>query len=157
MRQGFTVSRHLSSLFLGLAIALPASAAKGYHLWYDENGQAVYSQFAPEGDTPGEIVKPPPPPAEPPEVAQQRLQQQMQKSADFFEDKQLAAEKSAAARSTAQQDRQRCEAARRNLNELTGPPNRLYRQSDGTYKRWDEAEREAQRTEMEKIIAESCR
>ena len=157
MSQGSSVSRHILPLLLGLAIALPATAEKGYHLWYDENGQAVYSQFAPADGTPGEIVKPPPPPAESPEVAQKRLQQQMQKSADFFEDKELASEKNALASSEAAEAKQRCEAARRNLQELAGPPNRLYRQSDGSYKRWDEEQREQQRKEMEKIIGENCK
>jgi len=142
---------------LGLAIALPSHAAKEYHLWYDENGQAVYSQFAPEDGTPTERVKQPPPPAEPPEMAQKRLQDQMQKSADFFEDKELASKEAAQTEQVTKQNEERCAAARKNLQELTGPPNRLYRQSDGSYKRWDEEQREKQREEMEKIIAESCR
>lgn len=149
--------KHLIPLLVGLTIVLPAHAAKGYHLWYDENGQAVYSQFAPDDGTPVQTVKPPPPPAESPEVAQQRLQEQIQKSADFFEDKSLSQEKAAKASNEAAQQKQRCAEARRNLQELTGPPNRLYRQSDGTYKRWDEAQREERRIEMEKIISESCK
>ena len=157
MSQGFSLSRLLFPLLLGLAIALPAYAAKDYHLWYDENGQAVYSQFAPEDGTPTERVKGPLPPAESPEAAQKRLQEQKQRSADFFEDKDLAKEKNAEVASAAAQNEQRCEAARRNLQELTGPPNRLYRKSDGTYERWDETQREQQRKEMEKIIAESCK
>lgn len=157
MSQGSTVSRYFFPLLLGLAIALPAYAAKDYHLWYDESGQAVYSQFAPEDGTPTERVKQPPPPAESPEMAQKRLQDQMQKSADFFEDKELASKEAAQTEQVTKQNEERCAAARKNLQELTGPPNRLYRQSDGSYKRWDEEQREKQREEMEKIIAESCR
>ena len=156
MSQGFSLSRYLFPLLLGLVFSLPAYSAKNYHLWYDENGQAVYSQFAPEDGTPTQRVKGPPPPAESPEVAQRRLQEQQQRSADFFEDKNLAREKNAEAASAAAQDKQRCEAARKNLQELTGPPSRLYRKSDGTYERWDETQREQQRKEMEKIIAETC-
>jgi len=148
--------KYLIPLLVGLTIALPAHAAKGYHLWYDENGQAVYSQFAPDDGTPVQTVKPPPPPAESPEVAQQRLQEQIQKSADFFEDKDLARKEAKKSEQATEQKKQRCEEARRNLQELTGPPNRLYRQSDGSYKRWDETQREERRIEMEKIIAESC-
>lgn len=148
--------KYLIPLLVGLTIALPAHAAKGYHLWYDENGQAVYSQFAPDDGTPVQTVKPPPPPAESPEVAQQRLQEQIQKSADFFEDKDLARKEATKSEQATEQKKQRCEEARRNLQELTGPPNRLYRQSDGSYKRWDETQREERRIEMEKIIAESC-
>jgi len=144
-------------LFLGLTISFPLGAAKDVHVWYDENGQPVYSQFAPEDGNTVRMVKPPPPPAESAEVAQQRLQEQIQKSADFFEDKDLAKENEQKAEGQAAQEKERCKTARRNLQELTGPPNRLYRQSDGSYKRWDEEQREKQREEMEKIIAESCR
>lgn len=156
MSQGFSLSRYLFPLLLGLVFSLPAYPAKNYHLWYDENGQAVYSQFAPEDGTPTQRVKGPPPPAESPEVAQRRLQQQQQRSADFFEDKNLAREKNAEAAGVTAQDKQRCVAARKNLQELTGPPNRLYRKSDGSYERWDETQREQRRKEMEKIIAETC-
>ena len=51
--------KYLIPLLVGLTIVLPAHAAKGYHLWYDENGQAVYSQFAPDDGTPVQTVKPP--------------------------------------------------------------------------------------------------
>ena len=147
----------LLSLVVALALAFPAIAEKGVHVWYDENGQAVYSQFAPPEGTTARTVKPPPPPAESPEVAQQRLQEQIQKSADFFEDKELAEQEEAKVERAAAQDRQRCEDARRNLERLTGPPSRLYRQADGSYQRLDEAERQRRREEMEKVVAESCK
>jgi len=156
MRAGQAMTRLIFPLLIGLAAAASAHAAKGYHLWYDENGQAVYSQFAPEDGSTSKPVKPPPPPAESPEVAQQRLQEQIQKSADFREDKELAREKAAKEDAEADQERQRCTSARNNLKELAGPPNRLYRQSDGSYQRLDEAERQRRREEMEKIVAESC-
>ena len=151
------MTRLLTLLLVGLVTAMPLYAAKGVHLWYDENGQAVYSQFPPETGAPSKIVKPPPPPAESPEVAQQRLQEQIQKSADFFEDKELAREEAAQAQAQSAQDKERCEGARANLQNLTGPPNRLYRRSDGSYHRMDETEREKRRGEMHKIIAESCK
>ena len=157
MRPGHATTTLTFLLFLGLAAASSVHAAKGYHLWYDENGQAVYSQFAPEDGTPSKQVKPPPPPAESPEVAQKRLQEQMQKSADFIEDRELTREKAAKTETQAELDRQRCKTARDNLKELSGPPNRLYRQSDGSYERLDEAERQRRRDEMEKIVAESCK
>ncbi len=147
----------LLSLVIGLALALPAIAEKGVHVWYDENGQPVYSQFAPPEGTPARRVKPPPPPAESPEVAQQRLQEQIQKSADFFEDKELAQEEAAKVERERTQSRQSCEDAQRNLERLTGPPSRLYRQADGSYQRLDETERQRRREEMAKVVAESCK
>jgi len=128
-------------LMLGLAVALPAAAAQGYHLWYDESGQAVYSQFPPEDGRPSETVKPPPPPAEP-EVAKQHLQDRMQRLEDSREDKALSEEKAAEAEAEAAKAQQRCDSARRNLEILDGPPRQLYQRPDGR---------------MQKVIAEDCR
>ena len=149
--------KYLIPLLVGLAIALPTHAAKGYHLWYDENGQAVYSQLPPEDGGPSQIVKPPPPPAESPEVANRRLQQQIQRSADYLEDKELAQEKNAKQESEAAQAKYRCEEARKNLEALNGPPRKLMMGSDGVAKRLTEEERQERREEMEKIIEESCK
>ncbi|MEZ5587526.1 MAG: DUF4124 domain-containing protein [Sedimenticolaceae bacterium] len=150
--------RTRSLLFLlGLTATFPASAEKGYHLYYDENGQAVYSQFAPADGKPSETVKPPPPPAESPEVARQRLQQQLQKFEDNREDQSLAAEKRQQSESEAQQAKRRCDAARKNLEVLNGRARQLYQTSDGSVQRMSEDERQKQRAEMEKIIAADCK
>ncbi len=156
-RQGHT-ARIAALLFIsGLAAPLSATAAKGYHLWYDDNGQAVYSQLPPEDGRSSEIVKGPPPPAESPEQAQQRLHDQIQRLEDSREDKALAEEKTAATEADASQARQRCETARRNLEALDGRPRQLYRKPDGSVVRMDEDERQQQRAEMEKIIAADCK
>ncbi len=147
--------RHLLPL-LALFCSLPVLAAKGYHLWYDKDGKAVYSQFAPAGGGESEIVKPPPPPAESPEEARGRLQQRLQKFEDNREDEELAAEKTAAADTEASQKRQRCEAARKNLSLLNGRPRQLFQTSDGIRRLTDE-ERQARRAEMQKIIDTDCK
>ena len=148
---------YLPLLILGLSAALPAAAAKGYHLYYDENGQAVYSQFAPGEGRESEVVKPPPPPAESPEVAQKRLQEQLQRFEDNREDQELAQQKADEARTKADRTSQRCDQARKNLEVLSGPPRRLYQSPDGSVQRMDEEHRAKQRAEMEKIIAEDCK
>jgi hypothetical protein len=148
---------HRTLILLTMLIALPVQAAEGYHLWYDENGQAVYSQFAPGGGVESETVKPPPPPAESPEVARQRLQQQLQRSADLQEDKALAADKAQQAQSEAAAARERCETARKNLTVLDGRARELFRLPDGSVKRFSEEERQAQRDEMQKVIDENCK
>lgn len=149
--------RYLLLSLFGLILAVPASATKGYHLWYDENGQAVYSQLPPEDGGRSQIVKPPPPPAESPEVANQRLQEQIQKSADFFEDKELAKEKASKEKSEADEAKYRCEEARKNLAALDGPPRKLLMGSDGVATRMTEEARQKHREDMEKIVAESCK
>ena len=140
-----------------ITFAAATQAAQGYHLWYDENGQAVYSQFAPGEGRESATVKPPPPPAESPEVARQRLQERLQRFDDQREDEALAQEKSQQASSEAQQARQRCEAARKNLEVLNGRPRQLYQTPDGKVVRMSEEERQAKRAEMEKIVAADCK
>ncbi len=148
--------RRLLFLF-GLALTLPALAVQGVHRWVDENGQVVYSQFAPGEGQASQLVKPPPPPAESPEVAKQRLQQQVQVSEDRKEDQALAGEKTAVRQSEASQARQRCEAARRNLQVLNGRPRQLYQLPDGSVTRMSEEDRQKKRAEMQAIIDKDCR
>ncbi len=148
---------HRTLILLTMLIALPLQAAEGYHLWYDENGQAVYSQFAPPGGRESRTIKPPPPPAESPEVAQQRLEERLQRSEDLREDKALAAEEAKEAQSKEAAARQRCEAARQNLAVLNGRSRQLFQLPDGTVTRMSEEERQAKREEMQKVIDESCK
>lgn len=141
-----------------LLILVPAvAAAEGYHLWYDEDGRAVYSQFAPGGGRESRIVSPPPPPAESAEVARQRLQERLQQSEDTKEDKALAAGKAREEQQQAAQLRKRCETARRNLAVLNGRPRQLIQLPDGSVRRLTEEERQAQRDEMQQIVDRECR
>lgn len=148
--------RHLMLPIL-LMLAPPLLAAEGFHKWYDEDGQAVYSQFPPPGGAESEIVKPPPPPAESPEVAQQRLREQQQRSADYREDQELAAEQSGEQQAVLDRDRERCAQARENLRLLNGRARQLFQMPDGTIKRLSEEEREVRRAQSRQIIDESCR
>jgi hypothetical protein len=149
--------KHLARTLLALALALPAYAEKGYHLWYDENGEAVYSQFAPGEGRQSQTVKAPPPPAEAPEVAQERLRQQMQRFEDNREDQALAAQEAKQAEQDTARASERCAAARQQIELLNGPARRLFRNSDGTVSRLSEEQREEKRAEMRQIVYTDCR
>lgn len=146
--------RRLLLLFM-IAATVQVFAAERYHLWYDENGQAVYSQFAPGGGRESKRVGPPPPPAESPEQARARLQQRLQQFEDNREDRELAAEQTAKIQDEAKLKRQRCELARQNMALLNGPARRLFQTEDGI-RRLTEEERQAKRTEMQQIIDSDC-
>jgi hypothetical protein len=148
--------KHVLRLLIVFAFVLPAYAQQGYHLWYDENGQAVYSQFAPGSGRQSEAIKPPPPPAEAPEVAQERLRQQLQQFEDNREDAALAAQEAREAEQALAQAAERCTTARQQLELLNGPSRRLFRNSDGTVSRLSEAQREEKRAEMQQIIDADC-
>lgn len=149
-------SRLISFTFC-LLIVTPLSAAPGMHLWYDENGQAVYSQFPPGEGRQSTRIKPPPPPAESPEAAQQRLQQRLQRLEDNREDKALAREKAEKTKAERAFAEERCQSARQNLLGLEGQARQLFRKSDGSVSRLTAEDREAKRAEMRKIIEESCK
>jgi hypothetical protein len=140
-----------------LVAATAVIASDGVHKWYDKDGQAVYSQFAPPDDQQSEIVMPPPPPAEDPEVAQRRLQEQMQRSADYQDDQELAAEKAEEQQVAAAQAQERCAQAQEALRLLSGPARQLFQLPDGTITRLTEEERQARRVEMQQVIDESCK
>lgn len=146
----------LAALFALLAASSGAYAAKGYHLWYDENGEAVYSQFPPTGGQTSERVKPPPPPAESPEVAKQRLQRQLQQFEDNREDRALAQQEADKQKAQDEAAAERCQQARRNLELLDGRPRQLFQKADGSMARLDEPQREQRRQEMRAIIAADC-
>ncbi len=151
--------RLCSAPLIGLVVMVVAGgayAAKGYHLWYDENGEAVYSQFPPPGGQSSQLVKPPPPPAESPEVAKEKLQRQLQQFEDNREDKALAKEAADKKRAEDLAAADRCQQARQNLELLNGRPRQLFQKADGSYARLDEPQREVRRQEMRAIIAADC-
>ena len=156
-RLQFALSALVFPLFLPAALGLagPAAAQK-FHLWYDENGQAVYSQFAPEGGRESQTVKPPPPPAESAAEARARLQRQLQPSEDRREDESLAEKDAAKAADAAEQAERRCRMARENLEVLTGRPRMTYRTGDGELVRMTPEEQQRKREEMEAIVKRDC-
>lgn len=132
-------------------------AAKGYHLWYDESGQAVYSQFGPGEGRDSVTVEPPPSRSESAEAARQRLRERLQQFEDQREDAALDKRKAKEAETEAASARARCAAARNNLQTLTGHARKLYRTADGRVIRLSEEQRAQKRAEMEKIVAAECR
>ena len=141
-----------------IVLVAAAQAADGVYKWVDDNGEVVYSQFPPsDRQRQPEILKPPPPPAEPPERARDRLNQQLQQYEDNREDRELAAEKAAEDSKKAEIARQRCQAARHNLQGINGRARQLFRAPDGQVRRLTDEERQAQRAELGQIIAKDCK
>lgn len=140
-----------------LLLAAIQAPAEGFYKYTDADGNVVYSQFAPDqGRSDAEVIPPPPPPAEPAR-ARAQLEQRLQQAADNREDRQLAAEEAAEAAETARIARQRCDAARHNLQGLAGAARQLFKLPDGSYRRLTDDERETRRRELEQVVEESCR
>lgn len=157
-RLQFRLSTLVPPLFLSMTLGLPGpTAAQKFHLWYDEDGQAVYSQFAPGDNRESQTLKPPPPPAETAAEARARLQRQLQPYEDRREDESLAEKDAAKAASQAEQAERRCKMARENLEVLTGRPRMTYRTGEGELVRMTPEEQQRKREEMEAIVERDCR
>lgn len=139
-------------ILAGLATGSQAAMYK----WVDENGQTVYSQTPPASGQ-STLVKPPPPPAETPEEAQKRLNQQIQKLDDKEEDRELASQKKDEEQNQAEVFNANCAGAQNNLRNLEGNPRKMVGQSDGTYVRLNEEERQQKMQEARDQIEKFCK
>lgn len=134
--------------------ALGAQAAM--YKWTDENGKTVYSQNPPPTGA-VEKIQTAPTPTQSVTEAQKKLQEQLQRIEDRREDRRLAKDKETEASTKAGLMARNCETARKNLESLGGPPNRMTRMADGSYKRLTPEERQKQTEEANKQIRENCR
>lgn len=137
-----------------LLIFSPINEAKTY-FYYDENGQAVYSQTPPPDNRETRTIKPPPPPAEP-ERAHKELYERRQYFLDRKEDHEIAAEKSARDKEISGAKKENCKRAKANLSKYQTGGRRLYRDKDGAYKRHTQEKLDQLIQEQQNIIKENC-
>ncbi|MBU0501400.1 MAG: DUF4124 domain-containing protein [Gammaproteobacteria bacterium] len=138
-------------------LALPVLGVHAaMYKWTDANGKTVYSQHPPPSGT-SERIQTAPTPSQSVTEAQKRLQEQLQRIEDRREDRHIAGDKDRAANTRAGLMARNCETARKNLESLGGPPNRVTRMADGSYKRLTPEERQKQIDEANKQIQENCR
>ncbi len=139
-------------ILAGLATGSQAAMYK----WVDANGVTVYSQ-TPPASGPSTRVKPPPPPAMTPEEARERLDRSRQNLEDAAEDRELASQKDSQKDDQADTFKANCSAARNNLMNWEGNPRKLVGQSDGTYARVTEEERQQKMQEGRHMIEKFCK
>ncbi len=77
-----------------LLLASPNLIAKTY-IWYDDSGQAVFSDVPPADNRETRTAVPPPPPAESPAEARKRLDQRLEKVMDAREDREVTSKQQA--------------------------------------------------------------
>lgn len=144
-------------LIAGMLITVMAAQARTYR-WTDESGGVVYSQTPPPPGVAAEIIGAPPPPAESPEAARQRLEERMQKFEAERKQQRESQQEQAEQQVKSQQAAQNCTAAQHNLSIYAdAPPNRLYKDDAGVYRRLDPAERDAKVKAAREDIAKYCK
>jgi len=130
--------------------------AKTY-IWYDDTGQAVFSDVPPTDNRQTQIATPPPPPAESPAEARKRLDQRLEKFMDTREDRQLTTQKQEKEQASAKRKQTSCDIARRNLTKLQQKPNALAVDSKGQYHRYTIEQRAEKIQQQMKTIELNCR
>lgn len=119
----------ISSLLIGYTLALPAVAQM--YRYVDENGQVTYSQFRPPEGTSSTTVRPPPPPPSTAADSRKALVDSLQKREETKQDQQETKKKQEEKLTEEKRLKQNCEAARKNLANLTAADNRQMVDKDG--------------------------
>lgn len=146
------IIRTLISTILLLAMT---GAQAAMYKWTDEHGNVQFGQFPPPGAE-AEQMKPPPPPASRPDSNRPTLQERVKALEEHKAEEQEQAAAAQQEREKAAQIEQNCKNARESIKNLELGGNRLYRMPDGTFKRFDEAEKQRRINKSKKYIAENC-
>jgi Domain of unknown function (DUF4124) len=135
-----------------LVALLPAVAGAQAYRWVDEKGQVHYSQVPPPGKN-AQPVGPPPPPSAAPN--QDSLNRSLTEANEAAPGKQAAAER---ATQTQQQVEAQCRQAREQLAYMDAKTARRLGTTDdkGNVARVTEPEFQTRRTELQRVISESC-
>ena len=136
---------------------IPIVSAEMYR-WTDDQGNVTYSQSPPPDDRPVTTVAPPPPPsAEEAAASRERLDRQIEQLNAENEKKLKAQEERNKKAMEAEENRKRCEIAKKNLETLTSrPPNTLYSIDGKEYKRFTTEEYEAEIKKYKETISKYC-
>lgn len=141
------------SIFILLLITQPASAE--VHKWTDDNGDVHYSQIKPN-NTDTETVTPPPKPAVDPEIAAEKLNERVETNRKAEQEKYIADQKEEHLKQREEAQKQNCHAATQNLKLYRSYGRVRVKETDGSYTRLSEEERQQRISDMKEKITEYC-
>ncbi|EDY87346.1 conserved hypothetical protein [gamma proteobacterium HTCC5015] len=148
--------KRLSTLALPLILLCSLSQAAMYK-WVDDDGQTHYSQTPPEerfGDV--ENIAPPPPPAESPEAAAKRLKSLKESLQKDIENEQKAKQEAAENRTQQQKSAERCQAAKKWLQQLQANSRIREKNDQGEYVVLGEEVRQQRLKKAQTAVQKEC-
>jgi hypothetical protein len=147
--------RSLTTLFgIVLLAALPGIATAAIYKWVDENGQVQYTETPPPGGIEASEMKPPPEPAD--QEGTIEREQKLEKALDERRgSRDASAKKAAEDADYNRQKAERCEAARRRLEQAERPLTNFV-EADGTQRRATEEERLEQIKQSQEQVKKFC-
>jgi len=137
-------------------LLLPALTISATYQWKDEDGNTVYSQVPPAGGQAARKVPPPPPPATPTEDAQEELKALQQRLDDQRKERQDEAQEREQRRAYEEIRADNCRKARENMQRLQQGPQRLFKENDGSYRRYTVEERNEKIRTAREVIERDC-
>ena len=137
-----------------LAVSFTLPAAEVYK-WVDKDGNTVYSQNPPPGDTESSTVKTPAAPDDS-EAAQKAMQSEIKRADSFLEERQKQAKEEQKAKEDLAFEQENCRRARTRQQSYSIPRGRII-QPDGTQIRPDEDTRLKKLEEANKEVEKWCK
>jgi hypothetical protein len=155
MRGDEETMRSLTTLFgIVLLAAVPGLAAAAIYKWVDENGQVQYTETPPPGGVESSEIKPPPEPAD--QKGTIEREERLEKALDERRESRDAAAKQAAEDAEYEKQKgERCEAAKRRLEQAERPLTNFV-DADGTQRRATEEERQEQIKQSQEQVKKFC-
>ena len=143
----------LFALSAGLLTFALAEAAM--YRWVDEKGVTHYSQIAPPTGS-FDVIEAPTTPTSSGDESLNDLNRQWQQMQDREAARKEEAKKQKTDEAEAALRQQNCQTAKQNLEILQGPPNRLIRTPEGTYRRLTDEERQEKIEQAKEMMEKSC-
>lgn len=155
MRGDEETMRSLTTLFgIVLLAALPGITSAAIYKWVDENGQVQYTETPPPGGIEASEIKPPPEPAD--QEGTIEREESLGKALDERrEAREEGARKVAEDAEYNKQKAERCEAAKRRLEQAERPLTNFV-EADGTQRRATEEERLEQIKQSQEQVRKFC-
>lgn len=142
-------------LFFALIVLFFTTASAETYRWVNEDGVVTFSQTPPP-DAKAETVKIRSTPSSSADTSEDRLEKLRQRLADSEEDRELKKTKQKDLAEDKARNKQNCNAARKNLAQLTALANRLYKVGD-EYLRLTEEDRQKRMQQARDQIKEHCK
>ncbi len=141
------------SILILLCISYSASAE--IYKWTDENGKVHYSQVPPN-QIKTETIAAPSKPAVDPEAATENLNERLETDRMAEQEKSLAEQDAENLKKKQEVQKQNCKAATQNLKLYQSYGRVRVKETDGSYKRLTEEERQQRISDMKEKVTEFC-
>lgn len=147
-------SAYLMRTIVSTLLLVPALAIADVYRWTDDDGTISYSQTAPADRPSEQVITPPPPPLDENAVREIRQLIQSQRDGSLAREQQRSEQQQA--EQIRQQRQENCRIAKENLQLFQDNPNRRFMDSDGSFQRLSEEQRQQRMIDLQQQVDSLC-